>query len=36
MPDGSSNIKVLDEMGKPKNIDTSNIILPDASYNGAI
>jgi|GEM_PF-2298804 len=35
MPDGSSKIKVLDQFGKPKNIDTSKIILPDASYNGA-
>ena len=25
----------LDNAGKPKNIDTSKIILPDASYNGA-
>ena len=34
MPDGSSNIKVLDVNGKPKNIDTSKIILPNKSYNG--
>lgn len=35
MPDESSNIKVLDVNGKPKNIDTSKIILPNKSYNGA-
>jgi hypothetical protein len=35
MPDGSSKIQVLDSFGKPKNIDTSKIILPDVSYNGA-
>lgn len=35
MPDGSSNIKVLDVNGKPKNIDTSKIILLNKSYNGA-
>lgn len=36
MPDGSSNIKVLDQAGKPKNIDTSKIIIPNKSYNGAV
>lgn len=35
MPDGSSVVKVLDNAGKPKNIDTSKIILPNKSYNGA-
>lgn len=35
MPDGSSIVKVLDNAGKPKNIDTSKIILPNKSYNGA-
>lgn len=31
-----SNIKVLDQYGKPKDIDTSKITLPNTSYNGAV
>jgi len=35
LADGSTEIKVLDSAGKPKNIDTSKILLPGRTGNGA-
>jgi len=35
-PNGSTEIQILDAMGKPKPIDTSKIIPPNINFSGAM
>ena len=34
-PDGSTEVQVLDAMGKPKSVDTSKVLPPSGDVNGA-